>query len=228
MEVEFVCLANSIKYGGRCIAGIRTDGSGWIRPVSDLQYGELHPLHYLYPNNEEPILLDIVRADITTAQPQPHQPENWLIGSRKWNKVGRYSPNEAYRFFQPFMASSFTIFGTGTDFIDYNYIQGNALKNSLALVEPLDIRWVIIRGFRGERQVRVKFQIRYPYWNESVVTDPFWQQRLAHLKSGEYPRHVGGLTSADKLLFTISLAERPLENGRRYKLVAAVIVLPGV
>src|SRR6266850_2762793 len=29
--VDLICLANSNKMGGRCIAGLRTDGGGWVR-----------------------------------------------------------------------------------------------------------------------------------------------------------------------------------------------------
>jgi hypothetical protein len=31
---EMICLAKSSKRGGICIAGLKTDGSGWLRPVS--------------------------------------------------------------------------------------------------------------------------------------------------------------------------------------------------
>ena len=52
----FICLANSYKRGGRCIAGIEIDSDNsiiynkngnpkWIRPIADTQYGEI-------PNDE--------------------------------------------------------------------------------------------------------------------------------------------------------------------------------
>ena len=57
MDKIFICLANSFKYGGRCIAGIEinvtadnhwqiihnADGSPhWIRPIAkDTDYGEI-------------------------------------------------------------------------------------------------------------------------------------------------------------------------------------------
>ncbi|MFO7906187.1 MAG: hypothetical protein R6U98_26250, partial [Pirellulaceae bacterium] len=38
---EFICLANSRKHGGRCIAGIERRSGKWIRPVSDLDDGRV-------------------------------------------------------------------------------------------------------------------------------------------------------------------------------------------
>jgi hypothetical protein len=39
-----VCLANSRKYQGRCVAGVEWQGQmigGWIRPVSGMERGAL-------------------------------------------------------------------------------------------------------------------------------------------------------------------------------------------
>jgi hypothetical protein len=44
--VEIICLANSRKHSGRCVAGLRTDGQGWIRPVGPSDNGTLFPWHY--------------------------------------------------------------------------------------------------------------------------------------------------------------------------------------
>jgi hypothetical protein len=41
-----MCLANSYKLNHRCIARLRTDGSGWIRPVAGNEHGELEYRHY--------------------------------------------------------------------------------------------------------------------------------------------------------------------------------------
>jgi hypothetical protein len=36
-QVDLICLANSRKLGGRCVAGLRLDGSGWVRRVDSPQ-----------------------------------------------------------------------------------------------------------------------------------------------------------------------------------------------
>ena len=51
MHLRFVCLANSFKEGGRCLAGIELDTDGnllminghpkWIRPVCNTDHGEV-------------------------------------------------------------------------------------------------------------------------------------------------------------------------------------------
>ena len=40
-SLDLICLANSSKLGSRCLAGLRVDGGGWVRPVSNQEYGEL-------------------------------------------------------------------------------------------------------------------------------------------------------------------------------------------
>lgn len=44
--LDIICLANSRKHGGRCVAGLRTDGGGWLRPVGTLLDGTLYPPDY--------------------------------------------------------------------------------------------------------------------------------------------------------------------------------------
>src|SRR6516225_9785476 len=86
-RIQFICLANSWKMGGRCVAGWRTDGRGWIRPVSAQVDGTLASLEYVYADGTDAALLDIVEVDVTAARPEPHQPENWVLAPRKWKLV---------------------------------------------------------------------------------------------------------------------------------------------
>ena len=58
--VDLICLANSYKNGCRCIAGLRVDRGGWVRPVSGRPEGELEPRHYLLDDGSEPGLLDVL------------------------------------------------------------------------------------------------------------------------------------------------------------------------
>ena len=57
--VDLLCLANSRKDGGRCIAGVRLDDGGWLRPVGSGAHGALVPRDYLLPVGGEPRVLDI-------------------------------------------------------------------------------------------------------------------------------------------------------------------------
>jgi hypothetical protein len=84
MNTKIICLANSKKYGDRCVAGIEVketedsfqivqEGSKakWIRPVSHSGYGE-------FPTNiaQNIKLLDVVELQIKKYCPSGYQSEN--------------------------------------------------------------------------------------------------------------------------------------------------------
>jgi hypothetical protein len=97
MKKTFVCLANSKKYSGRCIAGIELQpkpGGGWrmlrneagrpkwIRPVSYAGYGQI----------EEAVvknirLLDVMDFEMTGICPQGYQSENVFFAQNSLMKV---------------------------------------------------------------------------------------------------------------------------------------------
>jgi hypothetical protein len=56
-QVDLICLANSRKLGGRCIAGLRLDGSGWVRPVGEAPDGTLYPADFMLRDGTESKLL---------------------------------------------------------------------------------------------------------------------------------------------------------------------------
>ena len=72
---DIVCLANSRNHGGRCVAGLRTDGGGWLRPVGQLPDGTLYPSDYHLNDLTEPGALDVIRVGVLAPRPLDHQPE---------------------------------------------------------------------------------------------------------------------------------------------------------
>ncbi|ADI65154.1 dual OB domain-containing protein [Trichormus azollae] len=58
---DITCIAKSSKHGGICIAGIKTGGSGWLRPNSNKRNGTLYPEHYSTQDGSEPQLFDNIR-----------------------------------------------------------------------------------------------------------------------------------------------------------------------
>src|SRR5882762_3789263 len=89
---RIVCLANSRKLSGRCIAG-RENAAGkpgvWIRPVSDRDHQEVSEHERQYQDGSDPQVPDII--DIPLIEPRPHlfQQENWLLDPNfYWQKVG--------------------------------------------------------------------------------------------------------------------------------------------
>ena len=87
-EIEMLCLANSRKPGGRCVAGLSSDGT-WIRPVSTPESGALsHGQVMLGEEGRQVEPLDAVAVPVERPVPLPHQPENWLIVDHPWRRLG--------------------------------------------------------------------------------------------------------------------------------------------
>jgi putative nucleic acid modification protein with dual OB domain len=81
---RIVILANSIKFGGRCVAGREIDGSnvgGWVRPVSSAEKEEISLLDQRFEDGSRAKLLDIVEIEMLKAKPHGCQTENHLIDS---------------------------------------------------------------------------------------------------------------------------------------------------
>jgi len=223
MNVKFVCLANSRKLGGRCVAGLRTDGSGWIRPVSVLPDGTLFEQHYILSDGSETSLLDIVEVCVSSHKPEPNQPENWvLLEKQKWQRLGRIESKEAYELLKPYLTAQSNLFGNTSDNIPFSKGQVNVMPASLAIIEPSNVSWYI--DYYGDtRKTHALFKLYGVSYNLRI-TDPHWELRLGGLGVGTHSRDAGKIGENDKLLFTISLGI-PF-GGKCYKLVAGIIHLP--
>jgi len=230
--IEIICLANSRKMQGWCVAGLKTDGTGWIRPVAaGGGDGTLHTADCRLPDGSEPQLLDVIQIGCAEAKPQPHQPENQRLSRTPWRFVSRPAPNAVPETVRSLLLGSLVkgplLLGNFGDKRDYGVLCRTPAASSLALVAPQNLHWCIQAGWRGNRQTKAVFNLTHTPYSLSV-TDPVWAQRLAHLPNGLYPREAASVGTSEQILFTISLSE-PLEwNNHCYKLVAGVIVLPTV
>ena len=90
---RIVCLANSRKLSGRCIAGkelVTGRPAEWIRPVSAREHEEVSEYERQYEDGSDPRVLDIMDVPLLEHRPQGYQQENWLLDRREyWKKVGR-------------------------------------------------------------------------------------------------------------------------------------------
>ena len=69
---RIVCLANSRKLSGRCIAGREFDGrraGDWVRPVSDSEHEEVSQRERQYEDGSDPKVLDIIDVPLVEARP---------------------------------------------------------------------------------------------------------------------------------------------------------------
>ena len=99
---RIVCLANSRKMAGRCVAGrevLDTGPGQWIRPIGASQTEEVSEDERQYYDGSDPGVLDII--DVPLIRPHPHagQMENWLLDPEYyWVKVRRMAWTELQRY----------------------------------------------------------------------------------------------------------------------------------
>jgi len=223
MKLEIVCLANSRKMGGRCIAGLRTDGGGWVRPVAPTEHGELYKQHYVLRDGSEPQLLDVLEIPVIGPYPERHQPENWLIADKPWRRVRRSSSLDLGSLLQAHLHGPGLLFGTQDDRVPAARFEAAPADYSLALVAPRAVTWSVVWNPAGRLQARARFEWGgIPY--DLVVTDPLLEKRLRGLGRGDHSSAEVGFPRRGRLYLTISLGE-PFE-GDCFKLVAAAIPAP--
>ena len=220
-SIRFICLANSRKLAGRCIAGREwTEGGAgrWIRPVSARSGQEVSEYERQYEDGSDPRVLDIV--DVPVVEPKPHgfQSENWLLDPRYyWSKVGAFSPLDMGRLLDPLdrlWINGYHTFNGANDKIPEELTKG--VSNSLRLisVDALELR-VFAPGEafgNSKRRVQARFDhggTDYALW----VTDPVCERTYLAKLDGDY--------ELDGCFLTVSLGE-PYE-GACYKLVAAIM-----
>lgn len=219
---SIVCLANSRKLSGRCVAGkeIFADGSvgEWIRPVSDRPSEEVSEHERQYEDGSEPRVLDLIDVPLLKSSPKTYQQENWLLDPNYyWEKVRRISWAEL-----PRMADNVRSLWTNgpsssngsNDRIPL--LDSYSLSSSLYLIRLPNLELVVSApgAAFGNHNRRVQGRFRYngiDYWLR--VTDPQYER--------EYLRKPNGSYHIEDCFLTISLGE-PFQ-GYAYKLIAAII-----
>ncbi|MGI4788051.1 MAG: dual OB domain-containing protein [Janthinobacterium lividum] len=220
--VEMICLANSRKMQGHCVAGLRTDGQGWIRPVASTESGTLSAADCCLQDGSKPQLLDVIQIGCSEAKPEPHQPENWRIDKTRWQLITRPAPKSALRLLQDSCVKGPLLLGNFGDKQGFATLRLKPVTASLVLIAPESLTWQIKTSQRGNRQTKADFRLTHTPYSLSV-TDPVWVQRLAHLPNGLYPMSAANIGAQDQLLFVISLSEPTDWDKCCYKLVAGVI-----
>lgn len=221
---RIVCLANSRKLNGRCIAGLEiVPGKlgGWLRPVSAREKEEISEYERQYQDGSDPRVLDIIDVPLLDPRPKTYQSENWLIepntywvkvGQASWGKLVPYATKVA----PLWIMGNHTRIGLNDQIaID----EAVTLKSSLQLVHvsKLELRVFAPNAVFGNSKRRVLGEFthggfEYMLW----VTDPIIEREYLLKEDGNY--------SLPECLLTVSLGE-PL-NGFVYKLIAAVILQP--
>ena len=214
-RVEMLCLANSWKLGGRCVAGLVTNGS-WVRPVTDTRDGELPLDACKLDNGRQAEPLDVVSLKLKRHKPRPYQPENWIIGSKQWRFVESRTISDAHQLLDDACADESPIFGTRSDKVPWTHIQEAPPDASLALVKAWCPRFYTRRKSNGSSQTRVQFvhgDVEYDLSVSFEFTLPLHIPRDYESSTGWY--------------LTISLGEPFASQGNScFKLVAGALEIP--
>ena len=217
MGVEFLCLANSRKGGGRCVAGV-VPGRGWVRPVPDAGGSAVPTMRSKHFG-----LLDVVTADLATAVPLRSQPENVLLGPQWFSEATQHDPDHLWSELEALLDDQSELLFRGlSDRIAEAEVDDKPMATSLVVVEPERVRWRRTTSRRGRAQVRCLFELGESAFN-LVVTDLAVEETLRQLPLGIHERDAAGFRDDQRLLLTISLGEA-FEH-HHYKLVAAAIAL---
>lgn len=219
MRKTIVCLANSYKHGGRCVAGVCVDGGKWIRLRGAAPDGSLDTHESVLDDGSEPRLLDLIEVELHYAIPSDAHPEDWQIAPVPWRLIERPAAAAQLQKITAAADKSTTILRGYRDRMSTEEIQAKPLQSSLVLVCPTEIYWWI-RQEGEKRKYRALFRRHYVTY-DLAVTDPRWLEQLNLMPAGIYP-HATFAGPACETWLTISLSEA--FHGWHYKLVAAVLV----
>lgn len=222
--VDVICMAHSKKWGGWCIAGLRTDGAGWVRPVVESSYGQLYPSHMKLPDGSQPRTLDLLRIPFKEPRPSKSQPENWLVSTEPWTLLARPAPEAVLEGLDVALTPGPDLLGSENDRVPESYFERYPTASSLALVAPTGLQWHVTKDFNDKRQLRAGFRLRSAEYDLGV-TDVEYEKHTRSLDFGTHPFTATStlLPGASRIRLTISLG-RPF-NGNCYKLVAGVVLI---
>jgi hypothetical protein len=219
-----VCLANSRKSSGRCIAGKLLDSDKiiqeWIRPVSARPNEEISEDERRYSNGEMPHVLDIIEVPVKEKKSTLFQKENYLIhDTYYWKKLGGYSKSLSMIIDSPKLLwnKDCSSYYGKNDRVSKS--SAGYFNESLYLIKPLNLEVTVkIEGeeFNNpKRKIRAKFRynkIDYIF----LVTDPKIEKMFLKRENGEY--HI----TKDNVFLCVSMG-LPYQDGYCYKFVASII-----
>lgn len=220
---RMVCLANSKKPGGTCVAGKVSEGKYqgyWIRPVAPRADNAITWQDQVYGNGQAPKLLDLVEINYTGLEGHGFQQENHLIDvSVRWSCLGHF-PRQNLSLLEDAPASLWETthddsYSGENDRVNQSHLTGH--RGTLYLIRPTRVRIRVSAegSYRGDNRLvlRAFFHYNNIYYGLKV-TDTLYVSRFRERGAGTY--------DVDNIeFFTISLGEIA-NDGYAYKLVAAI------
>jgi hypothetical protein len=217
-----ICLANSFRPGGSCVAGIELVNGQlgpWVRPISRDASRAISVQQETYADGSRLAVLDIVEIAFDGHQPEHHQSENWLISQDvPWKKVGQATRKQLLQAVLPAISPlwhpSESTYSGHNDKIQAGIAM--LFDSSLALVQPdTAILEVSYNPFGKKNEVWVGFT-----W----AATPHKIKLTDGVQFDRFNTNVGDSHSLNDPLLCISLAEIWAAQGIASKLVAGLIL----
>ena len=220
MKKLFICLANSKKYGERCVAGIEVkrsdkgtlvivnkgDKPKWIRPVTNLNYGAV-PEHLV----QDAKLLDVYEIDITEETPNGYQSENVKFNLKSLKKISSLGANNSNLEVLKEDNRS-TLFSNRGKAVPEDRI--NDVDYSLVLLKAEHPEIFTKTYDSGGTQIRIKFHYKGNQYDLPITDKDFLKQ---------YTVNNSIFDNADTIYVTVSLGV--VHEGWHYKLAAGIICI---
>ena len=218
---RIVCLANSRKLSGRCVAGKECSNGApgsWIRPVSARDSEEVSEYERQYEDGGDPRVLDIVDVPLLGPRPKQYQQENWLLDPDSyWAKYGQMRRSNLSAWVdnaEPLWINEHHTNNGRNDKIPLSLAKD--LNDSLRLIQVDKLTLSVFKPGEAfgnsKRRVQGRFQQggdEYRLW----VTDPGYERDHLAKPDGDY--EIG------KHHLTVSLGEPYMDAC--FKLIAAII-----
>ncbi len=218
---RIVCLANSRKLSGRCIAGkVVVDRSfkGWIRPVSSREFEEVSEYERQYRDGQDPQVMDVIDIPFIGPKPKEYQQENWLLDPEYyWSRKGKVNWDDLGKLadpISPLWIDNYSTYSGCNDKIPVDLVSG--IDSSLRLLHVNSIELSTFAPGATFGNSKRRLQGRFMYSGQEYrlwVTDPRYERGYLSKQDGDY--------KLGECFLTVSLGE-PYE-GAVYKLIAAIL-----
>jgi hypothetical protein len=224
---KIICLANSRKTSGRCIAGKIIEGpqkGQWLRPVSARPTAEISEEDRRFEDGSRPDLYDVIAIPLKSSSSHPYQIENHLIDDTfYWSRVSQKEWADLLLMVDNVPGSLWENQSSSTsgvlDRVEESRAS-NAVREfgaSLCLIAVSDLKvQVAVEGAafnNAKRKVRGDFTHNRNHYR-MAITDPKIESQ--YLAKGD------GIYAVGKAIICVSLGDA--YNGYAYKLIAAVFL----
>jgi hypothetical protein len=213
MKTRIVCLANSFKEHGRCLAGIELNSKNevvydnlipkWIRPVCKTEHDEI-------PTNLVSMIkpLDIIEFEITEIVPKGFQSENVLFDEKSLKVLGVFEKEEISNLG---INSRNNLFGNNGKALAPESVED--LNHSLMFISVSEFEILEVKYENSEHpKIRLKFKYN-SFNNDLSITDPIFLEK--------YKNNRNILKNVNQIYLVISLGI--LFENWHSKLVACII-----